>query len=182
MIIHEVDRLNHSVNQLLHFAGSSSHDVSDISLVLTVEHVIKILQNECKAQNIQIKHQYNGNIPTVFGSAFGLQDVFLNLLLNALQEMPSGGEISIRYKVQDGTLQVFIADSGPGIRLDLLSRIFDPFFTTKQKGTGLGLAVVKQKLAEIGADIEVANLNPNGCQFTLSFPVGKPALNMRVES
>ena len=182
VIIHEVDRLNHSVNQLLQFARSSSHDISDISLVLTIEHVIKILQNECKAQNVVIKHQYNGNIPPIFGSAFGLQDIFLNLLLNALQAMPSGGEINVQYQVEHGRLQVLIADSGPGIRPDLLSRIFDPFFTTKQKGTGLGLAVVKQKLAEFGGDIEVANLKPHGCQFTLSFPIGKPVPHEAVQT
>src|SRR5207247_756279 len=62
MIIHEVDRLNHSVNQLLRFARSSSQDISDISLVVTMEHVIKILEIECKNQKVQIKHQYNGEI------------------------------------------------------------------------------------------------------------------------
>jgi signal transduction histidine kinase len=70
-------------------------------------------------------------------------------------------------------VDVIIADSGPGIRPDLISRIFDPFVTTKQKGTGLGLAVVKQKLTEFGADIEVTNVKPHGSQFTLSFPARK---------
>lgn len=175
VIIHEVDRLDNSVNQLLRFARSSSRDVSDISLVVTMEHVIKILQNECRSQSVRIHHEYSGNIPTVFGSAFGLQDIFLNLLLNALQEMPEGGEISVEYKMDGPLIQVLISDSGPGIRPDLISRIFDPFFTTKQKGTGLGLTVVKQKLLEFGAEIEVTNLKPHGSLFTLTFPLGKPA-------
>lgn len=68
---------------------------------------------------------------------------------------------------------MLISDSGPGIRADLMSRIFDPFFTTKQKGTGLGLAVVKQKVSEFGGDIEAVNLKPQGCQFRLTFPVEK---------
>ena len=176
VVVHEVDRLNHSVNQLLNFARASSQDVGDVSLVVTMEHVIKILQNECKTQNVAILHRYNGNIPNVFGSAFGLQDIFLNLLLNAMQAMPSGGEIDVRYDVRNGSVHVVISDSGPGIRPDLISRIFDPFFTTKQAGTGLGLAVVKQKLAEFGGDIEVTNVKPHGSQFTLSFPVGKVAV------
>jgi signal transduction histidine kinase len=173
VIVHEVDRLNSSVNQLLQFARSSSQDITDVSLILIMERVIKVLQNESKAQNVEIIHRYNGNLPKVFASSFGLQDVFLNLLLNALQAMPSGGEIDIQYQLMDGDLQVLISDSGPGIRPDLLSRIFDPFFTTKQKGTGLGLAVVKQKLAEFGADIEVTNLKPHGSRFTLHFPLEK---------
>jgi C4-dicarboxylate-specific signal transduction histidine kinase len=90
--------------------------------------------------------------------------------------MPSGGEISIQYRRNGASVQVLISDSGPGIRPDLLTRIFDPFFTTKQKGTGLGLTVVKQKLAEFGADIEVNNLKPNGSQFTLTFPIGNATL------
>jgi signal transduction histidine kinase len=124
---------------------------------------------------VQIKHQYNGDVPPVFGSAFGLQDIFLNLLLNALQAMPSGGEIEIHYQKNGQSVQVTISDSGPGIRPDLISRIFDPFFTTKQKGTGLGLAVVKQKMAEFGGDIEVTNLKPHGSRFTLTFPASRSA-------
>jgi len=171
VIVHEVDRLNYSIHQLLQFARSSSQDLADVSLVAVVEHVIKILQNECTTQKVQIKHSYNGNIPMVFGSNFGLQDIFLNLLLNALQEMPSGGEIEIDYQRNGQSVEVMISDSGPGIRPDLMTRIFDPFFTTKQQGTGLGLAVVKQKLAEFGADIQVINLKPHGSRFTLTFPI-----------
>jgi len=175
MVVHEVDRLNHSVNQLLSFARSTSQDLGEVSLTVTMEHVIRILQNECKAQDVVIHHHENGVVPHVFGSAFGLQDIFLNLLLNALQAMPSGGEINVKYTVDGNTVDVIISDSGPGIRPDLISRIFDPFFTTKQKGTGLGLAVVKQKLTEFGADIEISNVKPHGSQFTLSFPSGKAA-------
>ena len=176
VVVHEVDRLNHSVNQLLSFARASSQDVGDVSLVATMEHVIKILQNECKTHNVTIQHRYNGNIPSVFGSAFGLQDIFLNLLLNAMQAMPAGGEIDVMYEIENASVNVVISDSGPGIRPDLISRIFDPFFTTKQAGTGLGLAVVKQKLGEFGADIAVMNVKPHGSQFTLSVPAGKVAV------
>lgn len=173
VIVHEVDRLNYSLNQLLQFARSSSQDMTDTSLVMTMEHVIKILQNECKSQGVQIQHQYNGNIPGVFASNFGLQDIFLNLLLNAIQAMPSGGEILVQYDVDRASVRMLISDSGPGIRPELLGRIFDPFFTTKQKGTGLGLAIVKQKLAEFGADIEVSNVKPHGSRFILTFPAIK---------
>jgi signal transduction histidine kinase len=173
VIVNEVDRLNYSLNQLLQFARSSSQDMTYTSLVMTMEHVIKILQNECKSQGIEIQHQYNGNIPAVFASSFGLQDIFLNLLLNAIQAMPSGGEIHVQYSVDGRLVQVQISDSGPGIRPELISRIFDPFFTTKQKGTGLGLAIVKQKLAEFGADIEATNVKPHGSRFILTFPVVK---------
>lgn len=173
VIVHEVDRLNHSVNQLLQFARSSSQDFCNVSLIVVMETVIKILEKDCEAEKIQIRHRYDGNVPMVLASTFALQDVFLNLLLNAMQAMPSGGEIDIQYRVLDSQVQMLISDSGPGIRPDLLSRIFDPFFTTKQKGTGLGLAVVKQKLTEFGGDIEVMNLKPHGLLLTLSFPVSR---------
>lgn len=173
VIVHEVDRLNHSVNQLLQFARSSAQDFCEVSLIVVMERVIKILEKDCESENIRIRHQYDGAVPTVLASTFGLQDIFLNLLLNAMQAMPSGGEIDIRYLVQDPFVKVVISDNGPGIRPDLLTRVFDPFFTTKQKGTGLGLAVVKQKVTEFGGDIEVTNLKPNGLCLTLSFPAGK---------
>ncbi|PWT93607.1 MAG: hypothetical protein C5B54_01595 [Acidobacteria bacterium] len=178
IIVHEVDRLNYSVNQLLRFARQSSQDMTDVSLVVIMEHVIKTLQNESRSQNIQIHHEYRGNIPNVFASTFGLQDIFMNLLLNAIQAMPSGGEIDIEYSVNSNVVRVIISDNGPGIRPDLISRIFDPFFTTKQKGTGLGLAVVKQKLSEFGADIEVTNRKPRGACFTISFPASKGAISV----
>ena len=171
VIVNEVDRLNYSVNQLLQFARSSSQDTTEISVVEIMERVIKVLQNETRTQNVEIHHNYNGNIPSVFASTFALQDVFLNLLLNALQAMPSGGDIQIDYQKNGKHLEVHIADSGPGIRPEMLTRIFDPFFTTKQKGTGLGLAVVKQKLSEFGADINVSNVKPTGSRFTITFPV-----------
>jgi signal transduction histidine kinase len=171
VIVNEVDRLNYSVNQLLQFARSSSQDMANVSTVEIMERVIKILQTECRNQNVMINHNYNGDIPSVFASTFGLQDVFLNLLLNALQAMPSGGEIQIEYHKNGHQLAIHISDSGPGIRPELMTRIFDPFFTTKQKGTGLGLAVVKQKLSEFGADIDVSNLKPTGSRFTITFPV-----------
>jgi signal transduction histidine kinase len=179
VIVHEVDRLNYSVNQLLQFARSSSQDFCEVSLILVMERVIKILEKDCETENIRIRHQYDGAIPTVLASTFGLQDIFLNLLLNAMQAMPSGGEIDIRYKVHGPFVQALISDNGPGIRPDLLSRVFDPFFTTKQKGTGLGLAVVKQKVTEFGGDIEVINLKPNGLRITLSFPAGKENMAAR---
>ena len=173
VIVHEVDRLNNSVNQLLQFARSSSQDFSEVSLIVVMETVIKILEKDCEAENIRITHRYDSDLPPVLASRFGMQDIFLNLLLNAMQAMPSGGEIQIGYETNGNSVMVMISDNGPGIRPDLMSRIFDPFFTTKQKGTGLGLAVVKQKVAEFGGDIEVMNLKPQGLRFTLTFPVHK---------
>jgi signal transduction histidine kinase len=133
VIVHEVDRLNYSLNQLLQFARSSSQDMADTSLVMTMDHVIKILQNECKSQGVEIRHQYNGNIPAVFASNFGLQDIFLNLLLNAIQAMPAGGEITVQYDVDRTAVRMMISDSGPGIRPELLARIFDPSRRSKKE-------------------------------------------------
>src|SRR6185436_10084944 len=73
IIVNEVDRLNYSVNQLLQFARSSSQDMANVSIVEIMERVIKVLQNECRGQNVLINHNYNGDIPNVFASTFGLQ-------------------------------------------------------------------------------------------------------------
>jgi len=176
MVVHEVDRLNHSVNQLLSFARSTSQDLGEVSLTVTMEHVIRILQNECKAQDVVIHHHENGVVPHVFGSAFGLQDIFLNLLLNALQAMPSGGEINVKYTVDGNTVDVIISDSGPGIRPDLISRIFDPFFTTKGQGegSGLGLTVARRIIKKFGGDIKIESQEGRGTSCIVTLPVIPP--------
>ncbi|HCX32056.1 MAG TPA: two-component sensor histidine kinase, partial [Blastocatellia bacterium] len=79
-----------------------------------------------------------------------------NLLLNALQATPSGGEIAITEKIENGVLVILVQDSGPGVSADLRQRIWEPFFTTKQRGTGLGLAIVRKRMQEAGGTARLA--------------------------
>jgi signal transduction histidine kinase len=102
-----------------------------------------------------------------------LQQVFLNLFLNALHAMPRGGDLDIRTCLEeDGkTIRIEISDTGGGIREELINKVFQPFFTTKPKGTGLGLAISRQMIEQHDGAIGVANRPGGGAMFTILLPV-----------
>jgi two-component system NtrC family sensor kinase len=102
-----------------------------------------------------------------------LQQVFLNLFLNALHAMPRGGELGVRTCPEEGgkTIRIEVSDTGSGIREDLINKVFQPFFTTKAKGTGLGLAISRQMIEQHDGTIAVANRPGGGVLFTIRLPV-----------
>jgi signal transduction histidine kinase len=114
-----------------------------------------------------------GELPPTLADPTQLQQVFLNLFLNALHAMPRGGELGVRTGLEeDGTtIRIEVSDTGSGIREDLIGKVFQPFFTTKAKGTGLGLAISRQMIEQHDGTIAVANRPGGGVLFTLRLPV-----------
>jgi signal transduction histidine kinase len=118
-----------------------------------------------------VESDLEGSLPPVYGNTGKLQQVLVNLFLNARDAMPSGGELSIRTGMRESMVVVEISDTGEGIPRENLNRIFDPFFTTKAmgKGTGLGLAVSYGIVQEHGGRILVDSPG-RGTRFMLKFP------------
>jgi signal transduction histidine kinase len=122
-----------------------------------------------------------GELPPTLADPTQLQQVFLNLFLNALHAMPRGGELGVRTFLEEGgkTIRIEVSDTGSGIREDLIAKVFQPFFTTKPKGTGLGLAISRQIIERHDGTIDVANRPGGGVLFTIRLPVkresGAPA-------
>jgi two-component system sensor histidine kinase AtoS len=114
-----------------------------------------------------------GELPPTQADPTQLQQVFLNLFLNALHAMPRGGELGVRTCLEeDGqAIRIEVSDTGSGIREDLIKKIFQPFFTTKPKGTGLGLAISRQMIERHDGAIAVANRPGGGVRFTIRLPV-----------
>ncbi len=114
-----------------------------------------------------------GELPPTLADPTQLQQVFLNLFLNALHAMPRGGELGVRTRLEeDGkTIRIEVSDTGSGIREDLITKVFQPFFTTKPKGTGLGLAISRQMIEQHDGTIAVANRPGGGVLFTILLPV-----------
>jgi len=110
------------------------------------------------------------------GSAVSALRVALsNILLNALQATPPGGEVTIRQSTEGGDLVICVQDGGPGIPDDLRQRVWEPFFTTKQRGTGLGLAIVRKRMQEAGGTARLlSRVNGSGARFELRVPLKKP--------
>ena len=114
-----------------------------------------------------------GELPPTMADPTQLQQIFLNLFLNALHAMPRGGELGVRTCLEeDGkTIRIEVSDTGSGIREDLINKVFQPFFTTKTKGTGLGLAISRQMIEQHDGAIAVANRPGGGALFTILLPV-----------
>lgn len=172
ILIKEVDRLNRVVENFLNFARPTSNEQHDFKPNEILHEVLQLCQQQMRKDHIQVHWQEN-LLPTAVGDAAQFKQVFLNLILNALQAMPSGGELWIETEVNNENQIILIfRDSGPGIPVEDLERIFNPFFTTKTKGTGLGLAITHRIVQNHCGQISVANSPEGGAEVTM---VLKPA-------
>ena len=137
-----------------------------------LEETLSLVAHPLKTSQIQVVKQLTTGIPAVRGSANKLQQVFLNLFLNARDAMPSGGMLEIRTGAHNGSVEIEIVDTGNGIPLEHIHKIFDPFFTTKTvgRGTGLGLSVSYGIIKEHAGKIDVRSTPGRGTAFHVEFP------------
>jgi CheY-like chemotaxis protein/anti-sigma regulatory factor (Ser/Thr protein kinase) len=175
---HGADRVAAIVRDLRTFARGEDTARQPVSLETVIESAVNIAYPEIRTR-ARLERRYQ-TVPAVDGNAGRLEQVFMNLLLNAAQAFPDGSdenECSIRVSLRAEGTQVIaeVADNGPGIPHDLLGRIFDPFFTTKPVGvgTGLGLPICRGIVQTHGGEITVDSKPGAGATFTVSFPASK---------
>lgn len=175
-----IDRIKMVMKRTLDYTKelNTSLEYGQIDGVLT--DAIALVSQKLKDHHIEIKKEMVDRFPLVLLNAHQLQQVFVNILLNAAEAMPRGGVIKVAGKIEEyaywkGTnyLLITIQDSGAGIPQENLKRIFDPFFTTKEEGTGLGLSIVHKILEQHRATIEVKSRENRGTIFYMRFPVTK---------
>jgi signal transduction histidine kinase len=166
-------RASEIVNSLLNFSRTSTTSFGDLSLNRVIQETLSLLEHQLQKAGIQIRTELDPDLPAVHGNAGKLQQVFLNLFLNARDAMAGGGMLEVRTWAEGTGVRVEVADSGPGIAPEHIHRIYDPFFTTKaaRKGTGLGLSVTYGIIQEHGGSIEVSNRRSGGAIFRLELPV-----------
>jgi two-component system, NtrC family, sensor kinase len=142
-IVDETLRCRKIVKGLLDFARQTKPQKQQLDLNKVAEDVITLVRNQASFQNIKIQTELNPGIPPVLADADQMRQVVLNIILNAADAMPQGGEIRVRSYSESKSNQVIlrISDTGPGIPPEILDKLFEPFFTTKKTGTGLGLAI-----------------------------------------
>jgi two-component system NtrC family sensor kinase len=171
-IIKQTFRASEIANQLLNFSRTGPGELSDVDLNRVVEETLSLVAHPLKTSQIQVVKQLSAGIPAVRGSANKLQQVFLNLFLNARDAMPSGGMLEIRTGAHNGSVEIEIVDTGNGIPLEHIHKIFDPFFTTKTvgRGTGLGLSVSYGIIKEHAGKIDVRSTPGRGTAFHVEFP------------
>ena len=165
------------VNGLLNLARPGRPDASGpVDLNVVVNDVLALVDHQLVANSVTVRRELSAAPVMVQGVEFKLQQVLLNLFLNARDAMPTGGWLRIQTRRVEHEAMVEVSDTGAGIPADVLSRIYDPFFTTKVpgQGTGLGLSVTYGVLQEHHGSIECDSTPGQGTRFTLTFPLAVP--------
>lgn len=152
-------------------------DRSWIAIPAILERQIRLLRPQAATAGIRLQLQVVGAVPDVYADRSKIEQVFLNLLLNGIESMPSGGELGIRVASTKEHVSVTFTDQGSGIPVDLQERIFDPYFTTKGQGTGMGLALSEKMIRQHGGSLTLvsSNLAPasSGSVFEILLPLGE---------
>jgi len=176
-IVKQTFRASEIVNNLLNFSRTGAAEITNIDVNHVVEETLSLVSHPLKTSQIQVVKNLGEGLPAVRGSANKLQQVFLNLFLNARDAMPSGGVLEVRTSAHNGSVEIEVVDTGAGIPREHIHRIFDPFFTTKAsgRGTGLGLSVSYGIIKEHAGKVDVRSAPGKGTSFHVEFPaVRKP--------
>jgi len=174
-IEHHVERAKKVTHRLLGFARRMEPTEEKVDINKVLSDTISFLENDARYKNIAIESNYSPVLPPTLSDSAQMQQVFLNILNNAIDAIGKDGAIQIRtsWNAKDKEIVVSIADDGPGIPNEVLTRIFDPFFTTKEvgHGTGLGLSISYSIVEKLGGRMLVASEVSKGTVFTIYLPV-----------
>lgn len=180
-IARQTFRASEIVNSLLNFSRTSSTEFEEMDINRVIRETVSLLEHQLQKARVHVELKLDEELPQMKGNFGKLQQVFLNLFLNARDAMTDqgGGALTIATSATGSTVRVEVRDSGPGIDQDHLARIFDPFFTTKgaKKGTGLGLSVSYGIVEEHGGMIEADSRPGEGARFRLEFPAVRKTVN-----
>lgn len=179
-VIREATRTKEIVKGLLEFARSKEPEMNIINLNDVILYSLAIFEKQELFQNIRILKMLADDLPKVRGDTSQLQQVFMNMILNAAEAMNGNGYLTVKtYVNQKGEVLVEITDTGCGISKENISRVFEPFFTTKPvgKGTGLGLAISYGIIKRHDGDIRIKSEEGKGTTFTIVFPASKEQQN-----
>ncbi|MFZ3201537.1 MAG: ATP-binding protein, partial [Candidatus Acidiferrales bacterium] len=178
-IVKQTFRASEIVNHLLNFSRTGAASPAELDLNSVLEETLALIQHPFRTARVTVVRNYGEKLPYVLGSSTRLQQVFLNLFMNARDAMPAGGMLEVRTAARNGSVEVEVTDTGIGIPPEHLNRIFDPFFTTKasSKGTGLGLSVSYGIIKEHAGKVDVRSTQGKGTSFRLEFPAARKAVH-----
>jgi PAS domain S-box-containing protein len=182
-ITRQTFRASEIVNNLLNFSRTSGTEFSELDMNKVIHDTLTLLEHQFRTARIEVTHELTPGLPPILGNAGRLQQVFLNLFLNAKDAMAGGGKLTVTTANGSG-VYVSISDTGSGIAPEHINRIYDPFFTTKMspregqnRGTGLGLSVTYGIIQEHAGKIRVESKPGTGTTFHLEFPRVRKAVN-----
>ncbi len=209
-VLDQIDRLDKAVKNLLSFARPPEPKLTKVDVNALLDKITSFLSPQLNKNMVGLRKQFAGAVPEISGDPELLQQVFLNIILNAVQAMKEGGEVTVKttHEVvpsyvlhrmgpadnggfsresaeqgrEDEVVAVSISDTGKGIEKEVLAKIFNPFFTTRQQGTGLGLSITQKIVEQHGGGITVDSLPGVGTTFKIMFPVASRDASGREET
>jgi len=170
-IVRQTDRITGLVQQLLTFARVQSNVMGPFSLPDPLSHAVRLLEPHFRREGIAVTLEIPDQLPLLWGAVDQVEQVFLNVLVNAWHAMPEGGTVAITaHQRGDGNVQVAFRDTGIGMTMEVMAHAFDPFYSTKgAKGTGLGLAICKQIIDNHRGEMKLESAPGAGATVTMSF-------------
>jgi signal transduction histidine kinase len=169
----ELHRLNRLTEQFLNHGKTMISNKELVSVNTLIEQLTDLIKNKVDSQGIHLNMQMSDQPVFVWGEAEQLKTAFLNIILNAVDVMPYGGQLDIKLLVSNDECRVSIKDTGPGIPDEIIDKIFEPFFSTKETGIGLGLAISKDVVSQHNGSITVTTTKNKGTEFIVSLPLAR---------
>ncbi|HAD04782.1 MAG: hybrid sensor histidine kinase/response regulator [Desulfuromonadales bacterium GWD2_61_12] len=167
----EVERIDRLLIRLLAVSKRSRVEHHPVQIRDAIENALLHFYPQMAAQGVSFNKDFPEQTPPILADLVELEQVFTNLVANALSEMKKGGTLAIHLRKSGEYLEVLLQDTGPGVPKEDLGRIFDPFFTTREKGTGFGLSVVLRIVKSCGGRISVESEAGQGATFRIEFPI-----------
>ncbi|MFK5927516.1 MAG: ATP-binding protein [Desulfuromusa sp.] len=167
----EIERLESLVNEMLHFASISTPKLVSVKIEKVVQDSLFLVRKQCQRQKVKLIEHIDVDIPEIMMDADRLKQVLLNLLNNALDSMPTGGELKIAVETLNNEILIRVVDTGIGIPAEQLPLIFEPFFTSKGQGTGLGLAISYNIITDRGGEIQIESKQGVGTTVVVTLPL-----------
>ena len=167
----EIDRINDIVKELSDFAKPAPLELQPVRVAELVDDTLSLLSNQCLKQGVEVKRSYDEDGLLVQADPQQMKQMLLNLLFNSLEAMPDGGRLEVITKPNRHYLTLRIADTGCGITSEHQQQVWNPFFTTKERGTGLGLPIVKGVVERHGGQITICSMPGQGTKVELNLPL-----------
>jgi signal transduction histidine kinase len=170
-ILKEVDRIDGILRKLLDASNRPRYTLKEVSLDTIIDNTLEVFLPQITLNGIKVRRDFRRIPPMLEADPSELEQIFTNLFLNAIHEMPKGGALSVELDHDERDIFIRVSDTGSGIPEDHLIKIFDPFFTTKSKGSGLGLSVVLRIVKTYKGKISVEKSDASGTVFAIRLPL-----------
>ncbi len=167
----EIDRIDGILQGLLDAAKRPRFEIGEVWINSIIDSTLEIFRPQLEHHKIEVVRDYRRIPPAIRANSLEIEQIFTNLFLNAIHEMPSQGRLAVQLDHGEHIINIRVSDSGGGIPAEHLPRIFDPFYTTKKNGLGMGLAVVLRIVKTYDGKIEVEKSDDSGTTFRICFPV-----------